>query len=88
MTYVELVDEINAFWRRHKAVIREQERLRAEMDYQLAGLIGSMLAGKFPKSLKSAYPDLFDTPGDWRAHKASFKQYAEEFNRQRGEKGK
>ena len=87
MTYPEVVDEINAYARRRKSEFREQEQVRAIMDYQLAELIAIAVSDpkKYPKSLKQAYPELFDTPADWRTHKATFKQYAEEFNRQRGE---
>jgi hypothetical protein len=90
MTYTEIVDEINAFGRRRQAEYKERAQFRALMDYQLAQLIGVAFNDpkKYPKSLKQAYPELFDAPDDWRAQKASFKQFAEEFNRQRGEKNK
>lgn len=91
MTYPEIVDEINAFGRRREADFRDRERLRAKMDYQLAGLIGVAFNDpkKFPKTLKEAYPDLFgDTSCGWKQSKAQWQKFAEEFNRQREAKGK
>jgi hypothetical protein len=86
MTYPEVVDEINAFYRRRKAETRDREQLRAKMDYQLAQLIGVMFhePKKYPKSLSAAYPDLFgDSSGGWQESKAQWQKYAAEFNRQR-----
>ena len=90
MTYPEVVDEINAYYRRRESRIQEQKQLRAMMDYQLAQLIGAIYHDpkKFPKTLRAAYPDLFPKPpSGWQEHKAQFRQYAEEFNRQREAKG-
>lgn len=86
MTYPEVIDEINAYRQRCKAKLRDYECLRAEMDYQLAQLIGVMFhePKKYPKSLQSAYPGLFKgTSGGWRESKAQWQKYAAEFNRQR-----
>jgi hypothetical protein len=89
MTYPEVVDEINAFYRRKKNEFREQEQLIAKMDYQLAQLIGAAFTSSFPKTLKAAYPDLFkETSEGWRESKSQWQKYAEEFNRQREAKHK
>ncbi len=87
MTYVEAGDEIEAWKRRHKAAVREQQQVRAVMDYNLAALIRSAFAGNYPKSPKVAYPDLFSVgPRGWRESKAQWQKYAAEFNQRRGEK--
>lgn len=86
MTYLEAIDEINAFYRRRKAQYREAAQFRAAMDYRLAGLIGTAFNNpkKYPESPKAAYPDLFnDSGGGWRESKAQWQKYAEEFNRRR-----
>lgn len=89
MTYPEVVDEINAYYRHRESQIQEQKQLRAMMDYQLAQLIGAIYHDpkKFPKTLRAAYPDLFPESSGWQEHKAQFQQYADEFNRQREAKG-
>lgn len=89
MTFLEAVDEINAFYRRRKADFRDRQQFRAVMDYKLAQLIGAAFTDKFPKTLKEAYPDLFGgSAGGWQQSKSQWQKYAEEFNRQREAKHK
>ena len=68
---------------------KEQSQLQAVTDYRLAQLIGAAFTDKFPKTLKDAYPDLFDSEsgasGGWRENKRQWQKYAEEFNRQKGD---
>ena len=87
MTFVEIRDEIDAYNRRRKMTVKEQQQLQAVTDYQLAQLVGVMFNDpkKYPKDLKKAYPGLFSgAPGSWRESKDQFQKFAEEFNRQRG----
>jgi hypothetical protein len=86
MTFVEVRDEIDAYNRRRKIAVKEQQQIQAAGDYQLAQLIGIMFNDpkKYPKNIKKAYPDLFDSVGGWRENKENWKKYAEEFNRLRG----
>jgi hypothetical protein len=89
MTYSEVVGELNAFYRRRNADVREQKRLRAMMDYKLAQLIGAAFTkDRFPKTLQDAYPDMFPASSSgWRENKAQWQKYAAEFNRQRKVRG-
>jgi hypothetical protein len=85
MTYAEVRDEVDAFNRRRKMKIKEQQQIQALADYQLAQLIGVAYNDpkKFPKNIKKAYPHLFDSSEDWRESKDQFRRYAEEFNARR-----
>lgn len=84
MTCVEVSEEIDAYNRRKKLDYQEQAQFRAQMDYRLASMIsvGYNDPKKFPKTLNDVYPDLFPDAG-WKASKAGFARYAEQFNHQR-----
>lgn len=84
MTCVEVAEEIDAYKRRKKLDYQEQAQFRAQMDYRLASMIsvGYNDPKKFPKKLSDVYPDLFPDE-DWRASKAGFARFAEEFNHRR-----
>jgi hypothetical protein len=89
MTYVEVIEEINAFNKRHEENYQEQMRLRANMDYQLAQLIGIAFNDpkKYPTTLQKAYPDLFNKQSKkmtWQENKEQLKMYAAVHNQQRG----
>jgi hypothetical protein len=66
MTYIEVIEEIEAYNKRHENEYKEQMRLRASMDYQLAQLIGIAFNDpkKYPKTLQKAYPELFKETGE------------------------
>jgi hypothetical protein len=88
MTYSEVIEEIEAYNRQHKAKYTETMQMQAALDYQLAQLIGLAFNDpkKYPKTLQKAYPELFKNSAgsmSWQASKDQFKKYAEEFNRQR-----
>ena len=90
MTYIEVIEEIEAYTKRHGNEYKEQTRLRAAMDYQLAQLVGIAFNDpqKYPKTLQKAYPELFKENGKkamtWQEQKENFKRYAEQHNRQTG----
>lgn len=84
MTFAEVRDEVDAFNRRRKMKIKDQQQIQALADYQLAQLIGVAFNDprKFPKNIKKVYPHLFGSE-DWRENKEQFRRYAEEFNARR-----
>lgn len=87
MTYPEVAEEINAYYKRRDDSEKRQKQIRALMDYQLAQLIGTIVHDPkhYPNSLDVAYPDLFPHHDNWQASKASFAAYAAAFNQKRGE---
>lgn len=88
MTYVEVSDEIEAFNHRLEAEIQLQMRSQAQLDYQLAQLIGAAISDpkKYPRTLQKAYPNLFKSSAQsWQASKEQFQKFADEHNRQRKE---
>ena len=87
MTYMEVVEEIEAFNRRHENEYKEKSRFRASFDYQLAQLIGIAFnePKKYPKTLQRAYPELYQKRQiTWQEHKENFARFAEQHNRQVG----
>lgn len=89
MTYVEVIEEIEAYNKRHENEYTEQLRLRATMDYQLAQLVGVAFNDpkKYPKTLQKAYPGIFKENSPkmtWQEHKENMKRYAEQHNRRIG----
>jgi len=86
MTYAEVVEEIEAVNRRREIDYQDQRRLRAEMDYQLAQLIGTAFGSpkKYPKTLQKAYPGIFKPRPTWQEHKAGFARFARAHNRKMG----
>lgn len=94
MTYMEIIDEIDAYNRRRESDMKDELRNNAAFIYKLGELIGIAFNDpkSYPKSAQEAFPKVFETqangPIDWQMHKADFRAYAAIFNRQREAAGK
>ncbi|SHI24999.1 hypothetical protein SAMN02745823_03889 [Sporobacter termitidis DSM 10068] len=89
MTYIEVIDEIDAYNRRRESETKDYMHTRAALDYHLGRLIGIAFNDpkKYPDSFEKAYPHLFKKERkvfDYQEHKAQFAAYAKVHNQQRG----